>query len=443
MSVAGLNTREPRLELRALRGFPAHIAAEIRDRLLRFEFVSKIKGGDFATMELDNGDGALMTLESLALGVEFEVSWGYADSMTAPRRLTAKKIGGLSGHTRRGGGTRPVRESLGGSGKVTLELWTQVEKYHRLRAVDEGGARARHFSGQRLSAIIADFAEAGGYVGHSVHIEPPPNDPVISELVVPASMTDAQWLFMQANHLGYVFAVDEDGFHFHSRDFEATSEVKLRYFVGGDPDVISYFFEGDLTFGAPRRTAARGIDPLRNQRVEFTAGPLDEGPLDDSAAQNQTPADAVEVGSPFRPVGGHGSGVVIPERSRIDVFPVSQAGLRAQNAALRRLKDQAEKWKLKCDLQGNPRVRARRWIDFEGAGPLGDGQWYVRKATHTYTAGGVYTTKIDEATRKAPGARGAEIVHQFHGAALPDPDGAAPVAGQLGTATVRVVRNTR
>jgi len=406
MTVLGLDTLQPQLILKPLRGFLPEAGRILRDRLLNFEYESVLKIVDVARFELDNTDGKLLSLESMALGVGLEVAWGYVGALTQPRTVTVKKVKGMAGERRTGGGRRAVRESIGATGKIFLECWAKTHLLNRLLADDGTQERGpRVFMNMKISEIVTEMARNYGFAGDRAAIEPPSNDPVKPYVVIPTDETDAMFLMRQARHLGYVFAIEEALFRFHSREFGKTP-IKLCY-AGGDPDVMNLEVEGDLTLGAPRRVSARGIDPMRYGVANFTTDPIDEGPMNQQPGASSS--EAREAGVVQRPASDLGMGQYVFDnvRSELDVMAISRPSERAMNAALRRLKAQADKkWKLKLELVGNPKVFARQWIDLDGAGALADGEWYCRKVTHKYTAGNVFTTTVDEATRKKPGDRG-------------------------------------
>lgn len=406
MTTRDIDTHEPQLFIRPVGGFNPGAGRLLRDRLMSFELEDNFKLVDVARLEFDNTDGALFSKESMALGLKMEVSFGYVGNQAPGRILTCKKIRGLSGHRRRAGGIRPVRESLGGMGKVYMECWADLHKLHRLFADDGGGAESaspRVFENVTLTDIVRELAARHGYVGTSAIIAPLEHEVMFPRYTIPIDKTDGQWLREEANRNGYVFAIDEDGFKFHPRDYNQNDQVSLRFF-SGDPDVMAYVVDGDLTFGSPRRVSARGVDAINVRAVVETHGPIDEGAqFNDGPAEGSS--ESREVGTPTQSVGSFQIvGAGRRARSEFDVLSVSRPSERARNAAVRRLEAQAEKkWKLQLDLVGNPRVRARQWLLCEGFGDMIDGLWFTRKVIHFYKAGNVYTTKIAEATRKKPG----------------------------------------
>lgn len=424
MSVRDYNTREPQLVIRPMSGFDPAGARELRDRLLSFEYESTTKPIDVARLELDNTDGKLLSRESIVLGIGLEVQWGYVGSLCAPRLVTCKKIKGLAGERRSAGGMRPTRESLGGSGKVFLECEARSHQMNRMLAADGSAPErqsGRMFFNMTITDIVREIARVYGFEDDKILIEEPPHNPVRDFISIPADETDAQFVVRQANHFGFLFSADDFAFRFHSRDF-ATGTTQFTYFMG-DPDVMNYEIDGDLTLGAPRRVSARGVNPRTGQIVTFTTDPLDEGPMNAPEAANETRER--EVGVPSQTLGGMGQYVFGGVRSELDVLTVSNASERAIDAAVRRQKAHADrKWKLKLELVGNPTVFSKQKVSLDGFGYLINGAWFLRKVTHKYTASNVYTTTIDEATRKSPGA-GNEVIHN------PNAE-SADIPGQVG-----------
>ena len=432
MSVRGKSLLTPQLILEPVTGFLVDDDRTLRARLLRFEHESTTKAIDTVRIELDNGDGKLLSLESIALGIQLRASWGYVGYMTPPMTVTAKRVQGMSGHKQYGGGRRPVRESLGGDGKVYIECQAATERLHRMSPDDGTGSTPpgpRWFENMTLSDIVRAMARHYGYRDEQMLLEPPRHDPVRSHTVVPSDETDAQFLQRQARLLGYVFSAAEGLFRFHSRTF-SINPIRLAFF-SGDPDVRSYKIDGDLRFGAPRRVSARGVNAYMASVVSHTAdAPSDGGSTDTTPSA----AETTEVGTRNAPAGAFG--LISYEADNVcgeyDVFTVPRASERAVNAAVKRLRNLADrKWKLTVELVGNPILFAKEWFDFSGAGTLVDGLWYARKVLHKYEGGNVYTTVVEEATRSKPSgpARGPETAPNIANPEHPDQTGRLSYVG--------------
>ena len=85
MTIAHHKHWSPRLDIRVFRGFPEQVIPTIRERMTTFRLEDHWRLVDKASITLENHDGKLFDLESLALGVVFQVSVGYNGAMMSPR----------------------------------------------------------------------------------------------------------------------------------------------------------------------------------------------------------------------------------------------------------------------------------------------------------------------------------------------------------------------
>lgn len=415
MTVADLRHWEPTLDIVPARGFRDQVIPNFRDRVVSFQLEDDFrKPLDKCTLVLNNNDGALMDVNSLALGITFSISFGYFGGLAPPRLMQCRK---MKGAFRIGGLGPESAPNTTAGGTVTLELLSQVWNMNMFRAVssasqgeqsdidveqtvtefsdgDLGFTEKRQllFVNKSVSDIIRILAQNQGFNGPSLLVQDLENEPVYDDYVIPADFSDAEWISDKANERGWVFAIDDDGFHFHNPNFEPSNiePVRLGWF-NGDPDVLHWSIDGDLNI--PQNVQVRGSE----RRTEFIIG-VSQGTrrVGSESAENGFNRNTLVIND--KGPGG--------KRLSPDLLLATSDPSRKQVARIERILSRAEnRWKLKMTLVGNPRLKARRTVDLHNFGPLVDGKWFIRKAIHKYAANQVYLTEI-EARRKGPGGAG-------------------------------------
>lgn len=406
MTVADLRHWEPTLDIVPVRGFRDQVLRNFRDRVISFQLEDDFrKPIDKCTLVLNNNDGELMDVNSLALGVTFSISFGYFGGLATPRLMQCRK---MKGAFRIGGLGPDSAPNTTAGGTVTLELLSRVWDMNMFRVVSNASqsdiavespvidvdlgfvaSRKLLFVNKTVTDIVRILAKAQGFEGPSQLIQDLDNEPVYDDYVIPADFSDAEWVSDKAKERGWVFAIDDDGFHFHHPNFEPANitPVKLGWF-NGDPDVLNWSIDGDLNI--PQNVGVRGSNHKGEITFAVLAGLRGVGKVEGGENGFQRSLAMVRD----RGVGG--------KRLSPDLL-ISTSDTRKQVARLERVLSRAEgKWKLKMLLVGNPHLKARRTVDLHNFGPLVDGKWFIRKAVHRYAANQVYLTEI-EARRKGPG----------------------------------------
>src|SRR3990172_7820412 len=94
MTIQGLRTFEPQLELTVISGFSTSLFPSLRDRVIECRLEDDKKKADRAVITFNNEDGALINISELAFGAVIDLSFGYPGAMSIPRRLSVRKIKG-------------------------------------------------------------------------------------------------------------------------------------------------------------------------------------------------------------------------------------------------------------------------------------------------------------------------------------------------------------
>lgn len=414
MSIAALNYWTPMLHLEALRGFPAQQVATLQDRIISFELEDDYRLNDKATLTLDNSDGQLLDLDSLALGAIFNVSFGYPGAMTTPRALHCKAIkgGARIGTGGRTAATAAIRNSgsssATGGGVVTMELWSKIWGLDLFRARAKIGGdpdRQLVYTNKTIPDIVRDIAGQYGYKGAGLLVTDLEGEAKHESYTIPAKMSAAEWVHDQAKRRRWVFSIDADGFHFHppralARD--AATIEHLRWFMG-DPDVIEWSVDGDLrvpqaaeVVGMQNESRYGTTEGADLQSDDVPAGP-DAVSVEPGVPQTMSSQQATRVRTPIGVLQGKAGKPIGIDR----LLSVPNPTRRQREQAEAQINRGINRWILNLTLIGNPRVHARKPLSLSNFGPMVDGVWWTRKAIHAVRPGLVYQTRI-ECARKAP-----------------------------------------
>lgn len=325
---------------------PAGAPLDLAGRILSFSYEDSDLKADQVTLQLDNFDLALFERTELAGGALLEVSWGYPGHMASPRRVVVKKLKGFQ--------------------TLTVEGLALSVLLHRI-------ARTRGWHHQRRSDVARAIAAEHGYTGEFVDIE----DTALAQGTInQVAETDARLLRRLAAREGFVFLVDDAGFHFRRRNHAAPPTHVLTWYADpGRGDLISVNVESDLARRVGR-VEVRGRDPMAKTTItaHATADSVDRSTL----------GDVVEVVDPEL------GGTSLQRRNATaSVHPTSAstAGQAAREANARFRGAERGTVKLSAQAVGDPTLRAKTVIELRGLSRLLSGKYYISEAKHQVTSG--------------------------------------------------------
>jgi phage protein D len=316
--------------------------AGLDGRVLALRYEDSEERADKLEIDLDNRDMSLLDREDLLGGALLEVSWGYRGRMSAPRRCVVQRVKGFE--------------------VLTLEAYALSLLMHRHE-------RTRRFENMRASDIALAVATEHGFDAIT-EIEP---TQTALELVSQAAETDAALLRRLAGREGYVFYVDDTGFHFHRERLEAAPTHTLGWRTAGDTRVISVRVENDV-MRRVGKVSVRARDPMTRATIEA------------SATSENTKRTTL----------GDGVAVVDPETGAIsmEVRNASEAVRAGTDAnATTEAEDRfrrAERPTARLSVQvvGDPSLRAKALVEMRGLPALFSGKYYVREVRHSLGDGG-------------------------------------------------------
>jgi phage protein D len=343
-------------------------SAGLEGRVLSLTYEDTEVKADKVTLELDNRDLRLFDREDLLGGALLEVSWGYRGAMAPPRRVVVQKVKGFE--------------------VLTLEA-------HALSVLLHREERTRRFEHQRASDIAQAIAEEHGFRGALAVIEPTAR---IHELLNQAAETDAAFLRRLANREGYVFYVDDTGFHFHTENLRPAPTLVLGWRTASDVAVTSISVENDV-MRRVGKMSVRGRDPLTRTTLE--------GGANSDTAERTTLGEGVAVVDPE-------TGALSMEmRNASEAVRTNTTGDPQQEANSRFKRAERPTLKLSVDTLGEPTLRAKTLVELRGLPTLLSGKYYVREVRHSVNAEGyVCSLKL---VRDALGRRAASALRRQGG----------------------------
>lgn len=366
--------RAPLVSIRPVHG-AEHLTEEtLFERLLEMSYEDSGDKPPEIKLRFADPFGEFFDLETLALGVEFEISFGYGPNRIV-RDLVVRNVAGYSSPNSGVGIELSGRPSL-------------LDRLHRRSGSAHQAVPA--FDGLRVTDAVRTVAQAFGFAGASAVIED--NDTQLDHLTFREDETAAQFIGRMAKLLHYTWSVRRSTFHFHSYGYTPTRGLAI--LALGGHQVLSWHVEGDLSVPSPSTVEAKGYDPQERLSGGYRATPadlapqgggyvVDTGPVTPDSAQSASQENLVAT----------------------DIIPTSLPGAKARARAVARLRARADRqWKLRLKLTGTPEVLARMYINLVGRHKALAGEWYVRGVRHSFTPGEGYVTEITEATRRGPAA---------------------------------------
>lgn len=240
--------------------------------------------------------------------------------------------------------------------------------------------RSRTWDNVTRSQVVTEIASTYGYADEYVHID----DTVeVYETVTQARLTDAQFVRRLAHREGFVFYIDQTGFHFHVRRVEQAPAREFIWRVDqGAGDVVNIDTDEDV-FAKPKRHRARGRNS--NARTDIDADANDASHADRHVTGQVATLTMVdgESGSE-RDVergGAHGVNDTGPTTEGTQEGATRRARARFRGA-------QQGAIKLKLDIIGDPNVAAKTVIMLNGIGRRLSGRYYVQSCKTTVDSSG-------------------------------------------------------
>ncbi|MGN6109992.1 MAG: phage late control D family protein [Kofleriaceae bacterium] len=334
---------------------------ELADRIISFSYEDSDRKADQVSIQLDNFDLTLFERPELVGGALLEVSWGYPGHMAPPRRVVVKKLKGFQ--------------------TLTVEGHALSMLMHRV-------ARTRAWTQQRRSDVARLIAAEHGYEGDFVDIE---DSGIVLDTINQAAETDARLLRRLAAREGFVYYVDDAGFHFRRRNQASAPTHALRWYADpGRGDVISVNVESDLTRRVGR-VEVRGRDPLAKKTLK--------GEATTTTVDRTTLSDVVEVVDPET-----GRTALQHRNATVSVRSTSASTEEQGKKEARARFRSAERATIKLSAQvvGDPSLRAKAVVELHGISSL-SGKYYVSEAKHVITGSG-YVVDL-KLTRDGTGRR--------------------------------------
>lgn len=199
-------------------GAPEAARLDVTETLLSFEYEDVEDGADKLKFTVRNDLLAEFDNPLWKKGNLLFVQWGYPGAMAPPRKAVIEKIAGFD----------------------TLSV-----EAHALSMVMNTVSRRRQWEQRTRSEIAAELASEWGYGPEMQVIETTTQR---FETITQAAMPDARFLMALARKQGFVFFVDFDGFHFHSRQTRQRTHRTYTYFTDpGHGEVVSVSVENDVT----------------------------------------------------------------------------------------------------------------------------------------------------------------------------------------------------
>jgi phage protein D len=330
------------------------VPIDLSDRILQFEFSDAIHKTDKASLQLDNSDLSLFDRAELTSGALWELSWGYAGAMAAPRRVMVRKLHGFE--------------------TLTLEA-------NSLGVLMDRQTRTRTFRGKTRGQVAEQIAREYGFDG--VFLDAEVNGEVL-ETVTQAGESDARFLRRLAVADGSLFFVDESGFHFHPRRAQSTPP---RRFTWRDPirgDVMSIQVETNLA-ARVGRVEVKGRNPLTKQDVAAKA-------TKDGTAR-PTLAATVEVTEPVDGESGFSARMVRIKTATTETKAAPTAKGAKAAAEAKFVRAEAPSVKMSMQVVGDPSLRAGDLVEVAGVGRRLSGLYRMVEVKHQISTGG-YTCSL-------------------------------------------------
>jgi phage protein D len=245
------------------------------------------------------------------------------------------------------------------------------------------------------SDVAMAIAREHGFADAWTVIEPTTR---IHDVLNQAAETDAALLRRLASREGYVFYIDDTGFHFHPENLRPAPSHILGWRTESDVPVTSINVENDV-MRRIGKVSVRGRDPLTRTTREASA--------------NKDTAPRTTLGEGVAVVDPETGALSMEVRNASEAVRADSTG-DAQREANNRFKN-AERPTVKLTIEtlGEPSLRAKTLVELRGLPPLLSGKYYLTEVRHTVNSQGyVCSLKL---VRDALGRRAASALRRQGG----------------------------
>lgn len=328
---------------------------DVTDRVLRFTYHDSEKKADTMTLDLDNFDMSFFDDPLWQHGNTIEFTWGYPGNPAPTRTAVIKTIKGFH--------------------KLHVEAHSKAMLLHQNK-------KSRSWKGKRFTQIAKIIAEEYGYDAQHQFIERvDPELPSITQ----AHLTDAALLkHLSHKHAGgnFVFYIDFDGFHFHSRQWMQKPIRVLQYYTDKESGDIN-----DITFNSDHAfRPGKHVYNMRqgNKKKNFShAGSNDDTTHLPGTAEFHRLASQKDGGPDF-----------LLEMASEHHHTATQHETAKKKADGKYASGKAHSVKVDIKMIGDPSLVAKSIIELRGVGRTYSGKYYVKDAMHTIDANQGYYLEL-------------------------------------------------
>jgi hypothetical protein len=329
------------------------IGIDLAAKVTALSFEDNDQKADKLVLTVENFDLAFLDSPVFAHGNTVQVSFGYDGAMSPARSTKVTKVTG---------GVSLKVECLGGEFQMHKE--TKVRTFERQKRSDIARTIAQEYGFGPSAQDIEDTAVIIGHVSQS-------------------SLTDLAFLWEMARKEGFVFFIDEAGFHFRRRNLGQAPLKTLTYYVGSEGSILSFDITSDIT-AKPASVTLVGMDVLKGNAFKVTADNMTQGdrPVLGAISAIVDPSTASESLQT-----GFASAV-----TRTTGASTKEDAQRQANGAF--LANALAGVEMTVVCVGDPELRAKTIVRVEGIGAKFSGPFYVVSATHAIGTGYRTTLKL-------------------------------------------------
>ncbi len=349
------------------------LTQDITQEISSFTFEDNEREMDVLTLTLSNRNNQFTDHPLFTVGNEIAARWGYVGQLSPRKQVVIKDLDYLFPE----------------SSEPTIRI-KAFDKGYRLSGKEAQRVWKKPPPGIRYSEIAEEIARAHGL------------NPVIEPTntfhlrVAQSNQSDA--VFLQAlahkargqlgdGRAGFVFYVQDNNLHFHSRRLEEEPQVVLEYHTDREGLLQSIRLEtsGQGAKGAGTEVRAIGLDPRKKETVSHLAN-------------NQTAPERTTLGKGTYLVDANSgevkfreqeSGHVVPSFERTESFHQEPEHEPGQDVAESRFKHaELQQVQATAKIIGLPTLRAKQNIEVRGIGKKFSGIYYVQTVRHTIGGNG-------------------------------------------------------
>lgn len=331
----------------------------IQNRTVDLHFIEGGKKANRLKLTIEDFYLENSTKREFVRGAKIIVQWGYPGEMGDERRMVVQKVKG--------------------NHKIIVEGLARTVKLH-------GEQKPRTFLQKKVSDVVKQILGENGWKPNEMDVE---DTEIVHDTLVQGNQTDAQFIRSLADQEGFEWGDEFDGFRFKRAVWDKPPTQEFRYYTSKRGDIIKFEADGNI---APLATS------VQTGAIDFSSGKVVTKNASNEDTKRSGTSNVVDGTGRSRTVLGTSNASQAIERLGVArKVPVADAKSAKRIADRKYIAAARSSFKLKMELVGDAKIKARTTYAVTGIGKEESGRYHFQIVEH-HAKAGRFINKIEGRT---------------------------------------------